>query len=64
MTKKVREKLIEAYVRLCRREKCLHTVWKKGNVFELGSFCEVIIECKECGKRKLIIELEPGEVIE
>lgn len=40
---------------------CPHWYWRHLSSFEAGSFRSVIIECRECGKRKLDWGLRPWE---
>ena len=42
---------------------CAHWYWRHDSSLKSGSYCRGMIVCKSCGKRKLIEELKPSEVL-
>lgn len=60
MTKRDMEAIQKAYIKI----HCPHIRWKNVGVFRYGNFTADVVECKECGKSKLLFDLKEGELLE
>ena len=59
MKKKLSDKIGKAFIRL----NCSHWYWHRESSLVMGSFSRGIIVCNNCGKRKLIEQLNDSEIL-